>query len=141
MNEPVFYHFQSIIWVLNYSNLIESGKWPQRTTGYTNNPDLVQTSIRGGAKFVAPVEVIAEIKARLDLTGQDGKAAYFHHAFGIPIEDIAELLNWDYSMTKRRINRAIAFSCGYKRRRENYRDFTHYRGKRSDNMAQGLKLT
>ncbi len=127
MPEPYYpingfrYTFNDIAWALENISLLEAGIWPQRPTSYTNI--RIQTSIKPGAKFCGPVEIAAEVTVRLQATGQDGTLAMMYHARGVTIEELGDLLKWDYGRVMRHINAAISFCCGYRRRRESYQDF------------------
>lgn len=140
MPEPYYpiagfrYTKEDITWVLTNISLLEAGIWPQRPTNYTNM--RVQTSIKPNAKFVSAVEIAAEVTVRLKATGQDGTLAMMYHAHGVTIEELGDLLKWDYGKVMRHINAAISFCCGFRRRRESYRDYRLKRRQRYQKVVR-----
>lgn len=122
--------FASIKFVLEHWEQIGEGNWPLVVSGYTQAP-LTQSSTRAGAKFVGAAEIWAEISWRLERCGRDGKLALAYHANGVPLEDLVQITGiQDINRIQRRINQAIVYSCGYRRRTESYRDYRRNRWKR-----------
>ena len=78
----ILFKREEILWVLQYIELIENGIWPPdfKSTGYTGGN---RGRRFGPAYFECPVMISAEVKRRLEVTGQDGKILFWQVRAGI----------------------------------------------------------
>ena len=68
------FNLSQIDWIIEWYEVISDGKWPEKKSGYIDNP-LAPRGKRGkgGASFQAPMDVIAEFHWRLSQCGRDGE--------------------------------------------------------------------
>ena len=116
------FSYPKIVFILRYMSLMEEGSYPPdpRETGYTDFGIRVQHSTDPNAYFVKPVEVVAELKIRLDMCGLDGEIIRRIYTDDVDISVIAKELNEDYGQIWWRINKVMEFCKGTDRRTLNY---------------------
>jgi hypothetical protein len=79
------------------------------------------------AYFETPIQMIAEVTWRLDRCGKDGELAYAHLAKHYDLVTLASLIGTNVGRLEGRIERAIRYCTGKRRRKVTYRDFVRHR--------------
>ena len=106
-----------IIWLLEHLKELEDGYYPRdpRETGYTDAPGKRQ--MRREAPFIMPAEIYAELTARIDYCGLDGKLVYNNYVDGMEIDQLSKAYKLDFYEVIKRINRCLNYiTSGHDRR-------------------------
>lgn len=121
--------------LLPYLVLLKEGRYPPEPSSYT---DTGKRNRNFKAPFTTPCEIAAELKARMEVCGQDGYLALEHYYDGVPIESengvkgISDKRMIDIRLVERRIRKVVSYiSSGtyrrwmdnHKRRGINYKDW------------------
>jgi len=118
------YTKQQILWMLTFIDLI--GEWlpEHKETGYIGR----SKHIKPFGYFVPSVETMAELKVRLDATGDDGKLVIERYHLEIDELDLADKHRLDYWDVISRIDKAIKYCSGENRKRLSYKAWQISRG-------------
>ena len=106
-------------WLLEILPLLRNGWWPES--------EDCQGAHSQRAYFQTPIEVAAELDARLEKTGIDGAMAEGRYTLSKPYESLAKQYNLGYDQVKRRIRRAIAYMSGWRRKIRTYKQWIEHR--------------
>lgn len=114
--KDILFTRDQIIWLFEHLPSIREGNWPPQPSSYTE--PKVQKSRSRHAPFETPVAIAAELLIRLENAGQDGVMCKLEFIYGESRGSIAR--HWHISEydVGRRINRALNYCCGVKRKRE-----------------------
>lgn len=123
---------EQIVWLLQHLPSLDEGQWPPEPGGYdevrTNKPDWWK-----GAPFEKPCEFGAEVRHRLEATGDDGLLVELHIVYESSLDHLARLKGLDEHQAARRIDRALRYMRGWSRKDKTYRE---WRGKRRRRRRQ-----
>lgn len=118
----IVFNREQVLWLFEHLSIIREGGWPPRPTSYVE-PN-VQKSPSRHAPFETPVAIAAELLVRLENAGQDGAMCKMEFVYGEPVESIARHWHISEYIAGRRINRALNYCCGWKRKRIYYQRWT-----------------
>lgn len=62
-----------VIWIIEHSDTLLAGRWPPNPEGTSYTDPKIRTGYKSEAYFIKPVEILAEVEARLKRCGIDGK--------------------------------------------------------------------
>ncbi len=122
------YSLEQILFLLLHKALLESGRWPpeHKDTGYTGSSK--GRAYKHEGYFVKPIIIIAELKARLEATGFDGKLVVERYTNGYDELDLADRHKMDYWEVVKRISKALNYCQGANRKWYSYRTWQIIRG-------------
>jgi len=109
-----------VIWLLGILPLLRNGWWPES--------DDCQGAHSRRAYFQTPIEIAIELDARLEKTGIDGAMAEGRYTLLKTHVALAQQYRMDEEIVRRRIERAIKYVSGWKRKRFSYKAFKNRRG-------------
>ncbi len=123
---------EQIVWALEHLQMLREGQWPpeHKETGYIGGKDK---TINRRATFENPAIIASEIDSRLVCCGLDGLLLELAYASGeddrIQIEQhIAFALGENINEIDRRVNRALKFLTGKRRKRRSYDQWRNHKG-------------
>lgn len=120
---------EQIEWLLRHLLALDEGQWPTQPGGYddvkTNKPDWWK-----GAYFETPCQFGAEVRYRLEATGDDGLLVLLCHTYETALEQVARMKSMDVPQVARRIERALRYMAGWSRKDYPYKAFVGRRWKR-----------
>lgn len=119
----IYFTREQVIWLFEHLPTIREGNWPPRPTSYIE-PN-VQKSPSRHAPFETPVQIAAEMLIRLENAGQDGAMCKMEFVYGESPESIARHWHIHPDVVEWRVERALNYCCGWKRKK-----FYERRGKR-----------
>lgn len=111
----IIFSHEQVLWLLDHIQILRDGKWPPRPASGYVEPNIQKSPSRH-APFETPVQVAAELLARLGKAGQDGAMVKLMYCYGEDDETIARHWHITVDTAKRRINRAINYCCGWRRK-------------------------
>jgi len=111
-------------WAINNLALLKTGYWVPPPEGYGERVN--HSTLKGEASFVKPEIIAAEVESRLEMTGRDGDLCMLHYHNGMAEYEIARLMNWDVWEVTRRIDRAMRYMSGWKRKKRTYQEFINH---------------
>ncbi len=119
---------EQMIFLIHSLPLLQEGHYPRNPigTGYVDN----RLSIRRGrhnAYYESPAALAAEVETRLELCGQDGLMLEAVFCWGKKPEYLMRAFNLDEYKLMRRINSALAYISGWRRKERSYKDFRTHR--------------
>lgn len=123
-----------ILWLIENLETLKEGNWPTepRETGYVGGSGNANQQYH--AEFENPSMMAAEIDVRLDACDQDGyrdgTLTRRVVADRWDIWSLAILMRIDHRQLQNRINRALRYISGRRRRPYTYHDFCHHRRRR-----------
>lgn len=106
---------EQVFWLFQHMDIIREGNWPPRPSSYIE-PN-VQKSPSRHAPFEAPISIAAELLVRLENAGQDGAMCKLVYIYGEPVESIARHWHIPPWVAQQRIDRALHYCSGWKRKR------------------------
>jgi len=114
-------------WILDNVESLGMGRWPMepKISGYIDRPG--NRRIKSEAHFVVPVGVLAEVHKRLSFCGQDG-ALVRCLSQSVDIDVLKDLVHLSDNQINNRVNRAIRYASGWRRRRLSYYEFSRRNG-------------
>jgi len=112
----IYFTREQVVWLFEHLPSIREGNWPPRPTSYTE-PN-VQKSPSSHAPFETPVQIAAELLVRLENAGQDGAMCKMEYVYGEDEETIARHWHIDTYTVVRRIDRALNYCCGWRRKKK-----------------------
>lgn len=127
--KDIVFNLEQVKWLLaNLYDLI-CGTWPPepKDSGYT---DTIQRTRSYKAPFVKACDIAGELEARINKTGRDGHFLRTHYCDCVGVDRIAILSGLGISQVERRINSALWYCVGWRRKRISYKEFKargHYR--------------
>lgn len=125
-----------MIWLIENLEILRRGSWPPG--GDTGNVFRKQRTNR--AYFETPAIICAEIETRLEATGADGIMCKLLYCLDESELVIAKQFNIPADKVWRRINRALAYMSGWKRK-GSYREWISQRhGKPQIALADGCRF-
>ncbi len=104
--------------MLNNVSLLREGEWPPepKDSGYIDSP-ISKRAVKGEAPFIKPASVIAELDIRLENTRTDGLMLEAHYGWGKSSESLAKHLRITEGDVSRRMESALSFITGWKRKK------------------------
>ncbi len=117
------------LFLLENMDWLESGRWPSQH---------IESGYIGGAKsrayktegyFVKAIVIIAELNVRLAACGEDGDLVVARYTDGYDEIDLSYRYGGDYWEVISRINSALNYCRGVRRKRQSYQQYK--RGRRS----------
>tara|TARA_Y100000310_G_scaffold2728_1_gene3529 strand:+ start:1368 stop:1781 length:414 start_codon:yes stop_codon:yes gene_type:complete len=110
-----------VVFLLVNSRLLEDGFYPPapKETGYEELKVLVKRG-KPRAYFELPVSLIAEVKIRLSLAGQDGEMLWNKYRLDMDEYELAKLYHCNYTDVVSKLNSALWFVSGWKREKLTY---------------------
>ncbi len=116
---------EQVVWAIQHLKELEVGEWPKEPSesGYTNGLPGVSRVRREGA-FVKPAIIYAELTARLERTGVDGKLLVAELQGGKRYEELA------YES-----HQSLNYCSGWRRKVTLYQDWFRLRRWRSRNRS------
>jgi len=116
---PYEIHFtlEQVEWIMENMEELMAGVWPPEPTSYTD-PVAQQHHATQHASFEKTIEVAGEVNARLENAGQDGAMCKMMYVYGEDIATIAKYWHLGNTMTEKRIDRALHYCCGWRRKGE-----------------------
>ena len=124
---------EQVVWLIKHLAIIRTGCWPSdhKETGYTGSK---KRTINHRAYFETPVSIAAELDHRLESVGIDGILLEF--AYSSETDDrlqleqhLATAMRLDLDTIDRRIEQALRYCCGYRRKQRSYKAFRNHKGK------------
>ena len=112
--------------MLEHYEVISDGRWPQKLTGYIDNP-FVPAPLRSksGAYFEGPVGILAELNSRLRACGRDGEMVLCLRAWGWDQDILMRLMRTDRESMELAERRVIAY-VSYRRKERSYKEFCQH---------------
>lgn len=107
---------EQVIWLFEHLPSIREGRWPPQPSSY-DVETRVQRSRSRHAPFETPVAVAAELLIRLENAGQDGAMCKMEFVYGESRASIARHWHTTEERVGRRIERALDYCCGLRRRK------------------------
>uniref|UniRef100_A0A6M3K0Q3 Uncharacterized protein n=1 Tax=viral metagenome TaxID=1070528 RepID=A0A6M3K0Q3_9ZZZZ len=122
------YSKPQILFLLAHMDLLERGYWVPRhdDSGYLGSSK--GRAYKHEGYFVKPIVIIAELTARLDATGDDGKLVIERYHLEVDELDLADKHRLDYLTVISRIDKAIRYCSGENRKRLSYTAWQISRG-------------
>jgi hypothetical protein len=120
---------EQIIWILENLAVFRLGIYPRR-------PDTVDSAgiiwsgragTQRGAGFERACDITAEIEVRLKMTGFDGFLLEAVYSWQKDDVELAVVLGMDFGDLQRRINRALKYVSGYRRKKYSYKEYVGHR--------------
>jgi len=108
-----------VIWLLGILPLLRNGWWPES--------DDCQGSHSRRAYFETPILLAREIDARLEKTETDGAMAEGRYTLLKSYESLAKQYRFQYEEVVWRIEKAIKYISGWKRKRRSYKEWKEHR--------------
>jgi hypothetical protein len=143
--QDIDWHYCSfqIVWLIQFSDLLDFGEWPPKSTGYIDAHLNVQNSPSLSSPHQATIETWSEVLYRLQRTGQDGKTLWdeiknvekFRVQYGLLSDTI------DIRYLSGAAKNALVYCAGYRRRHQSYSDYKKqrkYRGKVNNHKEEDL---
>lgn len=130
--------WEQVIWLLGFLSMLKRGDYPPEPveSGYFDTP-IGKKTVPHRAHFETPVLIAVEIEERLALTGQDGEMVRAFYCKGLREDEIARLVNCDELDVWRRINRALRYIKGSRRKRRSYQEFCQHKGRKYEVLLSG----
>jgi len=118
---------EQVEWLLEHLELLKEGVWPPdpRGTGYTDAP--ARGSVNRHAPFETPCQIAAEVEARLAKCGLDRYLVEDRYIRKIPEDVLAQRLCMAEREVCRRINSALSYITGRRRKQYSYKEFKGHR--------------
>lgn len=113
--KDICFTIEQVIWLLENLSAIREGNWPPRPSGYVEPKIYVKHGHH--AYYEVPVMIAAELLVRLENAGQDGAMARMLYVYGEDEGAIARHWHTTSDIVTYRINRALRYCSGWKRRR------------------------
>ena len=112
---------EQIEWGIHNIKLLKTGYWVPPPKGYADR--VGHTALKNEAYYIKPEIIAAEIEARLEMAGRDGSMCKHYFCDG----DDERTLSIDFGCpiwrVKRRIERAMRYMSGKRRKRISYQDW------------------
>ena len=121
------YSLEQIFFLLENKSLLESGHWVPRhiETGYIGSSKGRKYNTEG--YFVKAVVIIAELNLRLNATGLDGILVVERYNHGYDEGELADRYKMDYYEVIDRLNSALSYCRGSKRKDTSYENYKYHR--------------
>jgi len=122
---------EHMIFLIKHLPLLQEGRYPPDPigTGYVDAP-IVRRGTKHKSYFEAPAQLAAELEARLEQCGQDGLILEAVVCWGKTTEYLMRAFNCDERKLAKRINSALAYISGWKRKQSSYKNFVQHKGNR-----------
>jgi hypothetical protein len=120
---------KQVWWLLSNLDTIRAGLWPSehRETGYAGSKSRHR---KHSANYERPIQVSSELLQRIEKCWPDSAWLMLAVAY----EDVEQVIsngeNQDIRKIKRRINSALSYICGRKRKPYSYKEFKSHRKRR-----------
>lgn len=123
----IIFSREQVMWIIESFDVLEDGKWPVNPhgSGYTDSPK-VQVSPSRHAPFETPEMVAAEVRARLESTGEAGEALVDEIQSGV----------YNYNLLSRPAKRALNYISGVRRRKISYSRWKREREEKCQKVTQ-----
>lgn len=123
---------QQIIWLLGYLPTLREGIWPPnpKDTGYVDAPQGKNSRAARGGYFERACDIAAEVEKRLEACHLDGHLLEASYTWGKSEAELARVHGLTLPDFYRRVNRALRYISGWRRKRRSYEEFCgHRRGR------------
>jgi hypothetical protein len=120
---------EQIIWILENLAVFRLGIYPRRPDT-ADSMDVTggrRSGVRRGAGFERACDINAEIEVRLKMTGFDGFLLEVVYAWQKDEVVLAAVLGMNLRDLQRRINRALKYVSGYRRKKHSYKEYVGHR--------------
>ncbi len=107
-------------WLLPFLPILKAGKYPPQPVGYGGNPET-RSHNSSSAGFTKPVEIAAEIEARIQQTGIDGLLTLGYYTWGMASIELMHYVSEDENRVWDRIGSVLRFCSGNQRKKLSYR--------------------
>jgi len=112
---------EQVKWALANLSTLKNGEWPREPTGSGYQDWAFKSKgTKTEASFVKPALIAAEIEIRLENAGQDGAMCKMEYIYGEDEGSIARHWHLPVWVIQRRIDRALNYCCGWKRKKMRY---------------------
>ncbi len=118
---------EQVKWLLPYLLILRDGHYPKQPEGYNNCEVFVKN--KGNAAFTRPVELAAELDARLQVCLIDGLITEAYYCHELPIIRIMYYCDQTKEEVWDRIGRCIRYCAGWRRKQQSYRDWCNHKKK------------
>ena len=116
---------EHIEWIIEYYEVLIDGRWPQKHSGYIDNPFAPGGHIRAGAYFESPMDILAEFHWRIEQCGSDGEAFRCIRCEKYDEKSICKLLNIQPVQIDRILKQVFSFIMG-RRKDRSYSEFIRH---------------
>ena len=120
----IYFNRDQVIWILSWLDMMIKGNWPvnPQGTGYTDAP-MGNKSRNRHAPYETAAMVAAEVEIRLGRLGLDRYLVEDRYIDGITEEAIAHKLGIHSSEVYRKLNSALWYVSGFRRKKMSYSDW------------------
>jgi hypothetical protein len=134
---------EQVIWILENLAVFRLGIYPGRpdTADSMGAIGGRRSGARRGAGFERACDINAEIEVRLKMTGFDGFLLEAVYCWQKDALELAVVLGMNLRDLQRRINRALKYASGYRRKKYSYKEYVGHRKVRvNENVSKECVL-
>lgn len=121
---------EQVVWLLQNLEILRSGCWPPeyKETGYSGS----KTTQKRRAPFDTPACILSELEKRIERAGIDGILLEFVYSTDsqdrLSLEShIASAMRLELRAIERRVEAALRYVCGEKRKYRSYKEFREHK--------------
>ena len=116
-----------IDWIVEHYFTLSSGRWPQKQSGYIDNPFAPPSQqVRATAYFEDPASLMAEFNSRIEKCGRDGELWILARYHEYDMRRLCRLMKIREDELYRIMNRVTYYVLGRKKDRPYTEFIRHY---------------